>query len=246
MFTVIIPARYASERLPGKPLLEIAGKPMVQHVYERALQSAATRVVVATDDTRIAGAVRAFGGEVCMTAASHSSGTDRLQEASMLLGLSDDDLVVNVQGDEPLIPTAVIDQVAEDIVQSGAAMSTLWERITRWGDVIDPNKVKVVIRQDGMALYFSRAPIPWDRALMESTDKNVYRRHLGIYAYKVSLLNDYVGWPPSPLEETEKLEQLRVLWHGGQIHVAESILAIPAGVDTPSDLARIRTLLEVG
>ena len=244
MYTVIIPARHASERLPGKPLLDIAGKPMIQHVYERASRSSAERVVVATDDDRIATAVRAFGGEVCMTAVSHPSGTDRLQEAAASLGLGPDDLVVNVQGDEPMIPAAVIDQVANNLVAAGTEMATLCERITEWAHVIDPNKVKVVMAEDGTALYFSRAPIPWDRSANHSTDTGVYWRHLGIYAYRVRLLNDFVRWSPSPLEQTERLEQLRALWHGARIHVAEAVESLPAGVDTPEDLENLRDILE--
>ena len=244
MFSVIIPARYASERLPGKPLLDIAGKPMIQHVFERACQSAASRVVVATDDERIASAVTAFGGEVCMTSAEHPSGTDRLQEAAAQMGLGENELVVNVQGDEPLIPARVIDQVADNLAATGAGMATLYERITQWADVVDPNKVKVVVGANGMALYFSRAPIPWDRAMQQSPDKVEYKRHLGIYAYRVSLLNDFVGWPPAPLEEAERLEQLRALWQGVPIHLDEAAATIPAGIDTQDDLARVRALLE--
>lgn len=217
---------------------------MVQHVYERAAQSGATRVVVATDDERIIEAVRRFGGEACLTATSHVSGTDRLQEAAGQLHLADDDLVVNVQGDEPLVPAAVIDQVATNLASSGTAMATLCERIREWQDVLDPNKVKVVMARDGRALYFSRAPIPWDRSRSQAVDKVTYFRHLGIYAYRVSLLNEFVTWPPSPLEDAERLEQLRAMWQGVPIHVAEAVAEIPAGIDTAQDLSRVRAIVE--
>lgn len=162
-FTIIIPARYSSTRLPGKPLLDLAGKPMIQRVYEQASQSAASRVVVATDDERIKACVSAFGGDVCMTSANHESGTDRLEEVARILKLKDDDCVVNVQGDEPLIPPAVINQVAKNLVESGAAMSTLSEVIDTADVAFDPNAVKVVSDKNGIALYFSRAPIAWNR-----------------------------------------------------------------------------------
>lgn len=244
-FTVIIPARYASQRLPGKALLDIAGKPMVQHVYERARESQAMRVVVATDDTRIRDIVSGFGGEVCMTAQSHPSGTDRLQEAASQLGLGDEDMIVNVQGDEPLIPPAVINQVADNLEISGFPMATLCEPVTEHDDVQDPNIVKVVTDERGRALYFSRAPIPFDRDQSLLPDEIGYRRHLGIYAYRVSLLNEFVRWKPAPLEQAEKLEQLRVLWHGLDIHVADAVASIPPGVDTEHDLARARAALGV-
>lgn len=244
MFTVVIPARYRSERLPGKPLLEIAGKPMVQHVYERARESRASDVVVATDDVRIADAVEAFGGRALMTSPNHPSGTDRLHEAARLLGLNDEDLVVNVQGDEPLIPPEVINQVASNLEKSGAPMATLYERIREWADVINPNVVKVVTRADNIAAYFSRAPIPFDRAGTASTNAIDYKRHLGIYAYRVSMLSTFVSLPPCSLETTERLEQLRALWHGYAIHVDEANVSIPPGVDTEQDLVRTRAILE--
>ena len=243
MFTVIIPARYKSERLPGKALIDLAGKPMVQHVFERASRSSAVDVVVATDDERIADVVDAFGGKSCMTSPDHPSGTDRLQEAATKLGLGADDLVVNVQGDEPLIPPAVIDQVARNLATSGARMATLCERISDWREVVDPNIVKVVTDLNDMAVYFSRAPIPYDRAQSSSVAQVEYKRHLGIYAYRVSLLEDFVRWPPSPLEKAERLEQLRALWHGVDIHVAQAAVSIPPGIDTEQDLRRTREAL---
>jgi len=247
-FYVVIPSRYASTRLPAKPLEEIAGKPMIQHVYERAQQSGAKAVIVATDDVRIESAVKAFGGTVCMTKDSHQSGTDRLQEVAAQLGLSDTDLVVNVQGDEPLIPPAVIDQVAANLAAAPqASVATLSEPIDDAAVFQDPNAVKVVSREDGIALYFSRAPIPWPRDDFASNRDQLpegfpCQRHIGIYAYRVALLNRFVTWDVAPLEQIECLEQLRVLWNGEFIHVAEALEQVPGGVDTPEDLERVREL----
>ncbi len=247
-FSVIIPARYQSERLPGKPLLDIAGKPMIQHVYQRAIESDADQVVVATDDERIRQAVERFGGSCCMTSPDHPSGTDRLEEVSRLLGLQPEQVVVNVQGDEPLIPPAVINQVARNLVHNQAEIATLCEPITAKEDLFDPNIVKVVMTESGKALYFSRAPIPWGRdtfaTLGETLPDNCgYYRHLGLYAYQVKVLHEFVRWKPSPLEITEKLEQLRALWHGLNIHVAVAAETLPPGVDTPKDLERVRQSL---
>lgn len=250
-FYVVIPARYASTRLPAKPLKEIAGKPMIQHVYERACESAATEVVIATDDARIEAVAKAFGARVCMTSTAHNSGTDRLQEVVTQLGLSDDDIVVNVQGDEPLIPPAVINQVAENIANNRfASMATLSEPIHSLDDFRNPNIVKVVADQAGRALYFSRAPIPWARdhfAQAEVTslpDDFPAQRHIGIYAYRVALLNRFITWPQASLEKIESLEQLRVLANGEAIHIAEACAAVPGGVDTEADLLRVKALLE--
>ena len=251
-FSVIIPARYASTRLPGKPLLDIAGKPMVQRVYEQACLSQADRVIIATDDQRIAEAADLFGAEVCMTSEEHESGTDRLQEVVSQLGLADDHIVVNVQGDEPLIPPAVINQVAANLAKNTeAGISTLAEQIETAAAVFDPNAVKVVMDQHGRALYFSRAPIPYcrDGGWDQSTEKELpqtakYFRHVGIYAYRVAFLNQFITWQPSSLEVTEKLEQLRAMENGIAIHVAESCEAIPAGVDTQADLDGVRALFE--
>ncbi|MEP5765569.1 MAG: 3-deoxy-manno-octulosonate cytidylyltransferase [Halieaceae bacterium] len=247
-YTVVIPSRYASTRLPGKPLLEIAGKPMVQHVHERALESSAERVVVATDDERIAAAVEGFGGAVVMTSPDHVSGTDRIEEVCRTLGLSDSDIVVNVQGDEPLIPAAVIDQVAENLaLHATAGIATLCEAVASDSDYLNPNVVKVVSDSEGYALYFSRAPIPWDRDGFAGGDEvavpAMARRHLGIYAYRVSLLRQFVNWAPAPLELLESLEQLRALANGSRIHVADSVMAVPPGVDTQADLDAVRALL---
>lgn len=246
-FTVIIPARYASQRLPGKPLLDIAGKPMIQRVYACAQLSEAERVLVATDDQRIAKVVTGFGGEVCMTSADHQSGTDRLQEVVKKLALADEDIVVNVQGDEPLIPAAVINQVAQNLADNiEASCATLCEPLSSREDCFNPNIVKVVSDEKGLALYFSRAPIPWDRDAFSQANQSVphlARRHIGIYAYRVSLLHQFVQWPQAALESIEKLEQLRILAHAHKIHVATACEAVPGGVDTPEDLQRLNAAL---
>lgn len=248
-FLVVIPARYSSSRLPGKPLADIAGKTMIERVWLQARQSRAREVVIATDDERVADAVRRFGGQVCMTSPDHPSGTDRIEEVARLMGYGDEEIVVNVQGDEPLIPPRNIDQVAENLAANpGCSASTLCERIASPGDVFNPNIVKVVFREDGAALYFSRAVVPWDRDAfaslapggMPSTLDHPCFRHIGIYAYRVSLLRRFVGWGECPLEKTEALEQLRILWKGHSIHVAEAACPAPGGVDTPADLDRIR------
>ena len=245
-FLVVIPARYASTRLPGKPLVDIAGKPMVQHVWERALQSKATQVVVATDDERIANVVRGFGGDVVMTRVDHPSGTDRLQEVAVQLGLKNNEAVINVQGDEPLIPPAAINQVAAILLQNSRAdMATLCEAIHDEITFHDPNAVKVVCNEQGEALYFSRAPIAYPRDGLLSVNSMLLPwgyRHIGIYAYRAAFLHRYVSWPPCDLEQTEKLEQLRALYKGCVIQVAEAQDKIPAGVDTAHDLEMVRKL----
>lgn len=250
-FTVVIPARYASTRLPGKPLADIAGKPMIQHVYERACESDADRVVIATDDSRIREACSGFGAQVVMTDASHASGTDRLEEVTRKLDLATDACVVNVQGDEPLIPPALINQVAYNLEAYGdAAISTLCEPITEVDAIFNPNVVKVVSDHRGMALYFSRAPIPWAReAWAEASGERglpasiAYHRHIGIYGYRVGLLRSFVAWAPAPLELAESLEQLRALHHGARIHVGLACETPPGGVDTEQDLERVRAKL---
>ncbi|MNF59648.1 3-deoxy-manno-octulosonate cytidylyltransferase [compost metagenome] len=248
-FTVVIPARHASTRLPGKPLQDIAGKPMIQHVWEQARRSAAERVVVATDDARIVEACQAFGAEVLLTRVDHNSGTDRLAEVASQLGLASEAIVVNVQGDEPLIPPAIIDQVAANLAaHPEAGIATLAEPIRDVQALFNPNVVKVATDLDGLALTFSRAPLPWARdAFAASRDQLPadvpYRRHIGIYAYRAGFLHDFVAWGPCWLENTECLEQLRALWHGVRIHVADAREAPPAGVDTPEDLERLRRLL---
>lgn len=239
-FCVVIPARYGATRLPGKPLLDIGGKPMLQHTYERALASDADRVIIATDDARIQEAAEAFGATVCMTKSTHVSGTDRIQEVSGLLNMDEGDLVVNVQADEPLIPPNVINQVARNLeLDSEVGIATLCETITDKDEICDSNCVKVVIDHQGHALYFSRATIPFQGS---ASAKNCYR-HIGIYAYRVAVLNRFVEWPVCELEVTEKLEQLRALYNGIGIHVAVSAESIPAGVDTERDLEQVRAYL---
>lgn len=249
-FTVVIPARFASTRFPGKPLADIEGKPMIQHVWERCVQSNATKVVIATDDLRIKKIAEVFGASVCMTRADHPTGTDRLQEVVAQLGLDDQQIVVNVQGDEPLIPPSVINQVANNLaVQKIASIATLSESITDLDVLLDPNSVKVLNDINGLALYFSRAPIPWPREAFNVQKPKAmptdfqWQRHVGIYAYTVALLNKYVTWAPAPVEETECLEQLRAMWYGERIHVATAIQSIPLGIDTPADLKKLLAYL---
>jgi 3-deoxy-manno-octulosonate cytidylyltransferase (CMP-KDO synthetase) len=246
-FTVLIPARLASTRLPDKPLADIGGLPMVVRVAERARQSAATRVVVATDSERIAAACAAHGVEAVLTRADHPSGSDRLAEACEHLGLADADVVVNVQGDEPLIDPALIDAVAALLEQRPqASMSTAAHAIDKVEEFTNPNVVKVVLQADGLALYFSRAPIPWWRdgfvqgvtALPEPRPL----RHVGIYGYRAGFLRAFPRLEPAPVENCEALEQLRALWHGHRIAVHVSDQAPGPGVDTPADLERVRAL----
>lgn len=251
-FSVVIPARYGSTRLPGKPLLDIGGKPMVQRVWERACLSDAGEVVVATDDERILQAAVGFGARVCMTSPDHPSGTDRLQEVARQAGWPDDHIVVNVQGDEPLIPPAVINQVAGNLAgQSRAGIATLSEDILDLDELVNPNAVKVVVDAQGMALYFSRATIPWPREqFLRGPDRmpseGRWSRHIGIYAYRVAFLHRYVDWQPAPLEQLEQLEQLRALYHGVAIHVARAVETVPGGVDTAEDLEAVRSSLAGG
>ncbi len=246
-FRVVIPARYASSRLPGKPLLPIAGKPMIQHVWERALESSCLEAWVATDDVRIADAVTAFGGRVVMTSPEHVSGTDRLAEVADKLGLSDDEIVVNLQGDEPFVPGALLDQLAQALTRNAACgLATLATPIYEARDVFDPNIVKTVLDAHGQALYFSRAPIPWKRGLFsqgqqaaELPRETPYLRHLGLYAYRAEVLRKLACAAPDPLEQAESLEQLRALGMGVRIHVSVVAEAPGHGVDTAEDLLRV-------
>ena len=250
-FRVVIPARYASSRLPGKPLIDLGGKPMVLRVVEQALRSAAETVVVATDDERVAGAVEGSGAVPVMTRADHATGSDRVMEAVRTCGWGADEVVVNVQGDEPLIPPAVIDQVAGLLQTPTGAnarpVATLCEPISDPAHVFDPNVVKVVANHAGRALYFSRGPIPWARqAFADGQPQRLgphWHRHIGIYAYRVSALESFVSWPPSALEKVEVLEQLRLLEHGVDIAVAEAVAPVPGGVDTPADVERVLAAL---
>ncbi|MDY7025581.1 MAG: 3-deoxy-manno-octulosonate cytidylyltransferase [Pseudomonadota bacterium] len=250
-FKVVIPARYASSRFPGKPLIDLAGKPMIQHVYEQTLKSAAQQVVIATDDQRIAQVAEQFGATVCMTRDDHDSGTDRIAEVCQTMNWSDETIVVNVQGDEPLIPPENINQVARNLaMNSNCSMSTLAEPIDELAQVMNPNCVKAVFDESGKALYFSRAPIPYFRdgfpqSLPERAQQPPsYYRHIGIYGYRVSLLKAFVTWSPSTLEQIESLEQLRVMSHGHGIHIAPAAQNTPPGVDTPDDVAAVLAALE--
>lgn len=248
-FSVIIPARYASTRLPGKPLRNIAGKPLIQYVFECAQQSGAQQVIVATDDERIRDVAEGFGAQVCMTSARHLSGTDRLAEVVDQLNFSSEQIVVNLQGDEPLIPASIIRQVATNLhMHVQATVATLCEPITTAADLFNPNITKVVMDSQGYALYFSRAPIPWNRATFSHNQKTLstdisYYRHIGLYAYRVDFLKEYVRWPACSIENAESLEQLRILWNGKKIHVAQTVETPGPGVDTEEDVARVELIL---
>jgi 3-deoxy-manno-octulosonate cytidylyltransferase (CMP-KDO synthetase) len=248
-FKVVIPARYASTRLPGKPLRMLAGKPMLQHVYERAGESGAQEIIIATDDTRIADAARGFGATVCMTAAEHNSGTERLAELVAIQGWSEDTIVVNLQGDEPLMPAILIDQVAADLAGHGAAdITTLAYPLEASENETDPHIVKVVLDREGYALYFSRAPIPWHRDPAETGSglpgSNPLLHHVGLYAYRAAFLRHFSELQPAPLEIFERLEQLRALWHGRKIHVGITREIPGPGVDTEADLTRVESMLK--
>jgi 3-deoxy-manno-octulosonate cytidylyltransferase (CMP-KDO synthetase) len=251
-FTVLIPARLASSRLPDKPLADIAGLPMVVRVARRSAESAASRVVVAADDARIVDVCIRHGVEAILTRSDHASGSDRLAEACVQLGLDGDDTVVNVQGDEPLIDPDLINAVAGLLTASAdASMGTAAHRIASLDDYLNPNVVKVVLDASGFAHYFSRAPIPWcrdqpDTAWWESATQGIGfapLRHVGIYSYRARFLCSFPGLPAAPTETVEALEQLRALWHGHRIAVHLADKAPGPGVDTPDDLARVRALL---
>lgn len=248
-FVVIIPARYGSTRLPAKPLSDIGGKPLIQHVHERAQQAGAADVIIATDDARIGDAARAFGAHVCMTDPAHTSGTDRIAEVARQHGFPDDTVVVNLQGDEPLMPPALLRQVAANLAaHPDAAMATLCEAITDPAQLFEPSIVKVVMDKVGYALYFSRATVPWDRDHFGSGARDFshrvkHFRHIGMYAYRAGFLRNFAALAPCALEQTESLEQLRALWYGYRIHVAEAVERGEAGVDTPADLERVRAVL---
>lgn len=257
-FTVVIPARYESRRLPGKALREIAAKPLIQHVYERARESGAGRVIIATDDSRIEDASHTFEAEVCMTSSEHRSGTERIAEVIEKLHLAETTIVVNVQGDEPMLPPVLIDQVANDLATNASAqVTTLSAPIDDSEELFNPNVCKVVTDINGYALYFSRAPIPWNRpafpglfqaaasATNLQVDNSHYRRHIGIYAYTAGFVSQYVKLSSSPLEQLEVLEQLRVLYYGYKIHVTQTSLDPGIGVDTLEDLQKARKILPV-
>ncbi|NMP31044.1 3-deoxy-manno-octulosonate cytidylyltransferase [Thalassotalea sp. M1531] len=249
-FIVVVPARYESSRLPGKVLADIGGKPMIQWVVEKAKASGAEKVIVATDNDQVVDVVEGFGGEVCRTRADHQSGTERLAEVVEKYQFSADQVIVNVQGDEPFIPADNIAQVATNLAtqnagQNTARMATLAVHIDDAEEAFNPNAVKVLTDKDGYALYFSRATIPYDRERFYGKESpeigDFYLRHIGIYAYRAGFIQDYVAWPASELEKIESLEQLRVLWQGEKIHVAVAQSRTPVeGVDTPEDLAKAR------
>lgn len=237
-FKVVIPARYASQRLPGKPLLSIAGKPMIQHVHESAIASGASEVIVATDDSRISQAVEQFNGRVCMTLPTHRSGSDRISEVAQQLGWTDSDIVVNLQGDEPMMPPGNIRQVAAGLAEHpDVEMSSLCVPLADREALYDHNVVKVVRDSRDYALYFSRATIPWG-----GTGRDVFR-HIGLYAYRVGYLHAFTALDPAPLEITERLEQLRALWHGASIHVAEATESPGPGVDTEEDYQKVDAIV---
>jgi 3-deoxy-manno-octulosonate cytidylyltransferase (CMP-KDO synthetase) len=247
-FVIVIPARYASQRLPGKLLQDVNGRPLIEHVWRRAMESAARQVLIATDDERIDEAARRFGAQSVMTGADHSSGTDRIAECAALQGWSEDQLIVNLQGDEPLMPPECLTQVAGLLASDPAAgAASLYATIEAAKEASDPNVVKVVTDQGGRALLFSRSTIPHARdfaTVVEAMGTGLrWRRHVGLYAYRLAALDWFARTAPTPLEETEKLEQLRFLEHGRHIVLAEATVDIPPGVDTQEDLARVRALL---
>lgn len=242
-FHVVIPARYGSERLPAKPLAMIAGKPMVRHTWERAMASGAGTVTIATDDERIAAACRAFDAAVLLTAPTHRSGTDRVAEVAKRRGWDPDAIVINLQGDEPLMPPELIARAAQTLVEAEAAgIATLATSITEPAEFNNPNAVKVVCDRRSRALYFSRAPIPARRESGDESER-LGLRHIGLYAYRVATLEILTRESPCPLELAERLEQLRALWLGVEIAVATVDPAPPAGVDTKDDLERMERLL---
>ena len=248
-FRIVVPARYASTRLPAKPLADICGKPMIVRVLERVRAAGAAEVLVATDHDGVRDAVSAAGGVVVMTRSDHPSGTDRLAEVAELCAWADEDIIVNVQGDEPLIDTAVVAAVAEALARDAeCAIATAAHPLADAAEVFNPNVVKVVCDAAGRAQYFSRAPIPWARDAFAAdrgtlpTGLPAYR-HIGLYAYRAGFIRRYVAWAPTRLENIEMLEQLRVLWYGEKIHVAVAAAVPGTGVDTPEDLNRVRAVL---
>jgi len=248
-YHIVIPARYASERLPGKLLLDLAGRPVLQHVWQRARESAAKSVTIATDDQRIAEAAQAFGAPVVMTAADHQSGSDRIAECARHLGWPDDQLVVNLQGDEPLMPPACLDQVAELLNRSGDCdVASLYWPAADADEVQNPNAVKVVTDARNRAMYFSRSPIPYARAYRSIPDALAagagWKRHLGLYAYRLAALHRFTACTPTPLEISERLEQLRMLENGVHIAMAQACEFIPAGIDVAEDLQRVRDFIK--
>jgi 3-deoxy-manno-octulosonate cytidylyltransferase (CMP-KDO synthetase) len=251
-FRIVIPARYASSRFPGKPLALLAGRPMLQWVHERARGSGASEVIIATDDARIEQVARGFGATVMLTAAHHASGTDRIAEVAKRAGWDDDSIVVNLQGDEPLMPVALLAQVAQLLaLHPAAALATLCAPIARLEEFLDPNVVKVVSGEGGRALYFSRAPIPWSRdgapaGIGSQRDCALAQRHIGLYAYRVGALRRLAALPVGDLEDCEKLEQLRALQAGMEIRIAAAVEVPGPDVNAPEDLPRASARLQQG
>jgi 3-deoxy-manno-octulosonate cytidylyltransferase (CMP-KDO synthetase) len=246
MFHVVIPSRFAASRLPGKPLLAIGGRPLIQWVWQCAQASGAASVTIATDDARILQSAQSFGADCVMTSPQHASGTDRIAEVVRVKRLAADDIVVNLQGDEPMMPASVVSAVAQALsAWPKVDIATAVAPVPSLSEFLDPNCVKALRARDGRALYFSRAPVPWPRDSAAGGAPNRFEgawRHIGIYGYRVSSLLRFAAWPPTQLELTEKLEQLRALEHGMQIHLVELPEAPPAGVDTPEDLERVRSI----
>ncbi|GKT11312.1 MAG: 3-deoxy-manno-octulosonate cytidylyltransferase [Thiomicrorhabdus sp.] len=248
-FTVIIPARFESSRLPGKPLMNIHGQPMIQWTWQKAKKSGAERIIIATDSEKVKTVCEAFGAEVCLTREDHQSGTERIAEVIEKCELAKESIIVNVQGDEPMLAPVLIHQVAEGLEYNPQIpMATLCEPITSVETVFDPHAVKVSRNAANLAINFSRAPLPWSRDSFLSNVKTLpdnwhYKRHIGLYAYRAGFVQQYVEWPECDLEQVEKLEQLRVLWHGESILVLDALCDAGVGVDTPEDLEQVRQLL---
>lgn len=248
-FIVIIPARYESSRLPGKPLLDINGKPMIQWTWQQAKRSGAERIIIATESAQVQTVCESFGAEVCLTSDQHQSGTERIAEVIRSCFLEDDAIIVNVQGDEPMLPPELIHQVAEGLVNHPQVdMATLCEPIDSVDTVFDPHAVKVTYNAQHHAINFSRAALPWSRETFLTDQRTLpdnfaYKRHIGLYAYRAGFVQKYVQWPECALEQVEKLEQLRVLWHGEAILVLDAICDAGVGVDTAADLEQVRKRL---
>ena len=248
MFHVVIPARFSASRLPGKPLLAIGGRPLIQWVWQCARASGASSVVVATDDERIFDVAKNFGADCLMTSSTHASGTDRIAEVVRARGFAADDIIVNLQGDEPMMPPAVVKEVAAALAtRLQVDIATAVAPIQSLREFLDASCVKALRAADGTALYFSRAPVPWPRDQVTAGTPTQFIgawRHIGIYAYRVQSLLQFAAWPPTYLEETERLEQLRALEYGMRIHLVSLSEAPPAGIDTPEDLERVRAQLD--
>lgn len=249
-FHIIIPARYASTRLPGKPLRLLAGKPILQHVFEQAARSKAKSIIIATDDDSIKQFAESIGAKVCMTSALHTSGTERLAEVIANNNFAEDDIILNLQGDEPLMPPACLDQVASLLLNNtDCKMASLCEPISTAEDLFDPNVVKVVLDKHQHAIYFSRAPVPWHRDAFRDNrralpvEADIYFRHIGLYAYRAGFIKAYLAMAPSPIEQVESLEQLRVLWHGDKIAMAIAQEIPGPGIDTEEDLQKVEAML---